>query len=154
MHYYTPCRCLGNVGTPPPSPALSSSSVGSVVLDGFKGSVASTSLGGPKPNKLSVIVAAGSHQNAVAQGQETSVCRAAHFVPNTKPSVPFCVITNIRLTRVGGWTGGAGGLAGRLFGNEVSASTSVTVVHFESGNRPPRNPKPRPRSKPFVRAAT
>lgn len=54
---------LGNVGTPPPSPALSSSSVGSV-LGLFKSS-ASTSFGS-KTNKLSIITT--NPQNAVAQG--------------------------------------------------------------------------------------
>lgn len=58
-------NCLGNISTPPPSPALSSSSVGSV-LGCFKSS-SSTSFGSKTNNKLSIIVA-GNPQNVLAQG--------------------------------------------------------------------------------------
>lgn len=56
-------RCLGNVGTPPPSPALSSSSVGSV-LGCFKSSASSSF--GSKPNKMSIITT--NPQNVAFQG--------------------------------------------------------------------------------------
>lgn len=65
LYYIIECHCLGNVGTPPPSPALSSSSVGSV-LGCFKSS-SSTSFGSKTNNKLSIVVAA-NPQNVLAQG--------------------------------------------------------------------------------------
>ncbi|XP_050429803.1 calcium/calmodulin-dependent protein kinase type II alpha chain isoform X4 [Adelges cooleyi] len=68
----------GNVGTPPPSPAPSSASVGSVL--GFFRSSASTSFGS-KPNKLTVITAtaaaaaASNPQNAFIQARKQEIVK-------------------------------------------------------------------------------
>ncbi|XP_026817293.1 calcium/calmodulin-dependent protein kinase type II alpha chain isoform X7 [Rhopalosiphum maidis] len=62
----------GNVSTPPPSPALSSSSVGSV-LGCFKSS-SSTSFGSKTNNKLSIIVAA-NPQNFLTQARKQEIVK-------------------------------------------------------------------------------
>ncbi|XP_015377345.1 PREDICTED: calcium/calmodulin-dependent protein kinase type II alpha chain-like isoform X4 [Diuraphis noxia] len=62
----------GNIATPPPSPALSSSSIGSV-LGCFKSSL-STSFGSKTNNKLSIVVTA-NPQNVLAQARKQEIVK-------------------------------------------------------------------------------